>query len=293
MRFHSLILGIIGMSAFAWSGCANAPGRPTASDMPIVPSEIADFSVLYGQNCAGCHGENGKGGAAISLGDPVYLAIADDAIVRRATANGVSGTSMPAFAESAGGMLTDKQIDVIVGGIRERWAQPGALRGATPPPYSSSTSGDASRGSVAYAEFCSSCHGAGGRGGQKASSIVDGSFLALLNDQELRTIVIDGTPRPRRSGLARQCSRQTDVLAGCFRCRGMARFAAGEISGPALSQLRKIDGRSSMTVPDGLTRRALLMKIAIFFNGIIAVISSGTDRALPPFSRRARKEGRL
>lgn len=194
MRFHSLILGIIGMSAFAWSGCANAPGRRTASDMPIVPSEIADFSVLYGQNCAGCHGENGKGGAAISLGDPVYLAIADDAIVRRATANGVSGTSMPAFAESAGGMLTDKQIDVIVGGIRERWAQPGALRGATPPPYSSSTSGDASRGSVAYAEFCSSCHGAGGRGGQKASSIVDGSFLALLSDQELRTIVITGRP---------------------------------------------------------------------------------------------------
>ncbi len=194
MRFHSLILGIIGMSAFALSGCANAPGRPTASDMPIVPSEIADFSELYGQNCAGCHGENGKGGAAIALADPVYLAIADDAIVRRATANGISGTSMPAFAESAGGMLTDKQIDVIVGGIRERWAQPDTLRGANPPPYSSSESGDASRGSFVYTEYCSSCHGAGGRGGQKASSIADGSFLALLNDQELRMIVIVGRP---------------------------------------------------------------------------------------------------
>ena len=194
MRFYSLILGIIGMSALALTGCANAPGRPTASDMPIVPSEITDFSVLYGQNCAGCHGDNGKGGAAIALADPVYLAIADDAIVRRATADGISGTSMPAFAQSAGGMLTDKQIDVIVGGIRERWAQQDALRGANPPPYSSSTPGDASRGSVAYAEFCSSCHGAGGRGGQKASSIVDGSFLALLNDQELRTIVIVGRP---------------------------------------------------------------------------------------------------
>jgi cytochrome c oxidase cbb3-type subunit 3 len=66
------------------------------------------------------------------------------------------------------------------------------LRGANPPPYASSTPGDVSRGSVAYAEFCSSCHGAGGRGGQKASSIVDGSLLALLNDQELRTIVIVG-----------------------------------------------------------------------------------------------------
>jgi hypothetical protein len=34
----------------------------------------------------------------------------------------------------------------------------------------------------------------GGHGGPKASSIVDGSFLALVNDQELRTIVIAGRP---------------------------------------------------------------------------------------------------
>lgn len=191
MRLPSLILGI---SVLASCGCANAPGRPTASDTPVVPSDITDFNVLYGQNCAGCHGENGKGGAAMALADPVYLAIADDAVLRRATADGISGTSMPAFAESAGGMLTEKQIDAIVGGIREHGAQPDALRGANPPPYSSSAPGDASRGSVAYAEYCSACHGAGGRGGQKASSIVDGSFLALLNDQELRTIVIVGRP---------------------------------------------------------------------------------------------------
>jgi mono/diheme cytochrome c family protein len=165
-----------------------------AGDEPVVPGEITDFNVLYGQNCAGCHGDSGKGGAAIALADPVYLAIADDTVIRHATADGISGTSMPAFAQSAGGMLTDKQIDLIVQGMRERWAQPNVLRDANPPPYSSSETGDASRGSVTYAEFCSSCHGAGGRGGQKASSIVDGSFLALLNDQELRTTVIVGRP---------------------------------------------------------------------------------------------------
>jgi len=193
MSFRVLIFAAVGLSAIL-CGCASAPGRPAAGDEPVVPSEITDFNVLYGQNCAGCHGENGKGGAAIALADPVYLAIANDTVVRRATADGISGTSMPAFARSAGGMLTDKQIDAIVQGIRGRWAQPDVLRGANPPPYSSSEPGDVSRGSVAYAEFCSSCHGAGGRGGQKASSIVDGSFLALLNDQELRTIVIVGRP---------------------------------------------------------------------------------------------------
>src|ERR1700735_4089622 len=175
-------------------GCADAPGKQLSASTPIVPNEISDFNVLYGENCAGCHGSEGRGGAAISLGDPVYLAITDDTILRRAATNGIPGTSMPAFAQSAGGMLTEKQIDVIVQGIRERWGQPDVLRGANPPPYSSSEPGDAPRGSLAYAQFCSSCHGAGGRGGQKASSIVDGSFLALLNDQELRTIVIVGRP---------------------------------------------------------------------------------------------------
>ncbi len=193
MNFRQTVVAVAGLSALL-CGCATAPGRPAAGDTPVVPSEITDFNVLYGQNCAGCHGDNGKGGAAIALADPVYLAIADDTVVRHATADGISGTSMPAFAQSAGGMLTDKQIDAIVHGIRERWAQPDVLRGTNPPPYSSSEPGDGSRGSVAYAEFCSSCHGAGGRGGQKASSIVDGSFLALLNDQELRTIVIVGRP---------------------------------------------------------------------------------------------------
>jgi cytochrome c oxidase cbb3-type subunit III len=193
MKFRALIFAAVGLSSLL-CGCANPPGRPVAGDEPVVPGEITDFSVLYGQNCAGCHGDNGKGGAAIALADPVYLAIADDTVVRHATADGISGTSMPAFAQSSGGMLTDKQIDALVQGIRKHWAQADVLRGASPPPYASSETGDPSRGLVAYAEFCSSCHGAGGRGGQKASSVVDGSFLALLNDQQLRTIVIVGRP---------------------------------------------------------------------------------------------------
>src|SRR5271154_3332679 len=137
MRSCLIIFGIISLSALV-CGCANAPGRPLPGDMPIVPSEISDFNVLYEQNCAGCHGSGGKGGAAIALGDPVYLAIADDAILRRAATNGIPGTSMPAFARSAGGILTDKQVDVIVHGIRERWSKPDVLHGESLPPYSSS-----------------------------------------------------------------------------------------------------------------------------------------------------------
>jgi cytochrome c oxidase cbb3-type subunit III len=190
-RLITLASAILGLGL---SGCANAPGRPVPGDIQINPGEISDFDTLYKQNCAGCHGADGKGGAALALADPVYLAIADDAVLHQVATNGIPGTSMPAFAQSAGGMLTEKQIDFIVHGIRERWSKSDILRGANPPAYWSSSPGDAGRGSEVYAAYCSSCHGAGGRGGQKASSIVNGSFLGLLNDQELRTLVIVGRP---------------------------------------------------------------------------------------------------
>jgi cytochrome c oxidase cbb3-type subunit 3 len=194
MNFRCLIFSALGLCAIGLWGCANVPGRPGPGSVTIDPDEISDFGILYGQNCAGCHGPDAKGGAAIALGDPVYLAIADDSILQRVTASGVPETSMPAFAKSQGGMLTDKQIDIIVHGIRDRWSKPDTLRDANPPPYSSATPGDPSRGADVYTAYCSSCHGPGGRGGQKAGSIVDGSFLALVSDQELRTIVIVGRP---------------------------------------------------------------------------------------------------
>ena len=165
-------------------------GRPELAVLP--PIEVVDFNALYGQNCAGCHGVNGTGGAAIALADPVFLAIAGDAVIRRIASNGVPGTPMPAFAQSAGGMLTDKQIDAIVIGIRS-WAKPNAFGDQPPPPYAAQAPGNSQRGADAYRTYCSSCHGTNGRGG-KASSIVDGSYLALTSDQQLRTIVIAGRP---------------------------------------------------------------------------------------------------
>ncbi len=141
MRYLPLIFGALCAAAVCLFGCSDAPGRPRPGAMPVVPNEVLDFGTLYRQNCSGCHGADGKGGAAIALDNPVYLAIADDAILQRGTANGISGTSMPAFAQSAGGMLTEKQVNVIVNGIRECWSKPDALRGAEPPPYAAPAAG--------------------------------------------------------------------------------------------------------------------------------------------------------
>jgi cytochrome c oxidase cbb3-type subunit III len=187
-------LEIVTVAAFlACTGCTTSRGVPQADSEVVPPSEVLDFDLLYGQNCAGCHGVDGKGGASIALANPVFLAIADDKVIRHTASNGVPGTPMPAFAQSAGGMLTEKQIDAIVNGIRS-WAKPNALGDQTPPPYTAQVPGDPQRGADAYRTYCSSCHGTNGRGGLKASSIVDGSYLALVSDQQLRTIVIAGRP---------------------------------------------------------------------------------------------------
>jgi mono/diheme cytochrome c family protein len=172
----------------------NLPARAGADPQVIRPNHVMDFNLLYGENCAGCHGSLGKGGVAIPLSDPLFLTIADDAAIRRTVTNGVPGTPMPAFAQSAGGMLTDKQVDAIVTGMRTRWANPDVLRDANPPSYQAQASGDPVHGAAVYGTYCSSCHGSDGRGGKKASSIVDGSYLALVSDQDLRTNVIIGRP---------------------------------------------------------------------------------------------------
>ena len=193
----SLLAAWILAALLATAACGtrdSAPGRPPVDSQPIPPTKIMDFSFLYAKNCAGCHGPDGKGGAAIGLADPVYLAIADNSTIRRVTANGVPGTAMPAFAQHSGGMLTDDQINVIIGGIRTRWTKPDALSDAHPPPYAAQRPGDPQHGAAVYSVYCSSCHGADGRGGKRASSIVDGSYLGLVSDQNLRTTVIVGRP---------------------------------------------------------------------------------------------------
>jgi mono/diheme cytochrome c family protein len=191
---HLRVLVAAGAFGALLSGCGTAPGQPRRGSEIVAPDAVLDFHTLYSSNCAGCHGHEGRGGAAMGIGDPVYLALADDAAMRNVIVKGVSGTAMAAFAQSAGGMLTDAQIDLIIRDIRSRWSRPGILDGANPPSYAAKSSGDAPRGEGVYATFCQACHGPAGRGGPKGSAITNGSFLALISDQGLRTVVIVGRP---------------------------------------------------------------------------------------------------
>jgi mono/diheme cytochrome c family protein len=186
------LFSLLPLGAILLSACGRSPGQPDRSEEQLAPSEVLNFATLYSENCAACHGANGGGGAAIALADPVYLAVADDRSLRNVIANGVRGTAMPAFAQTAGGLLTNQQIDVIAQQIRTRWGKPGILDGANPPVYAAKSAGDPEHGQAAFKTYCESCHGPDGCGGPKGSNITNDSFLALVSDQGLRTIVIAG-----------------------------------------------------------------------------------------------------
>jgi cytochrome c oxidase cbb3-type subunit 3/ubiquinol-cytochrome c reductase cytochrome c subunit len=152
------------------------------------------FDKLYGENCAGCHGANGQEGPATNLANPEYQAIVDDATLHDVIAHGQKGTLMPGFNTESGGGLTDAQINLIVQQMRARWRKPDPFNGATPPPYKAAHPGDSGKGQQVYAAACASCHGESAQKPGKDGSILDGSFLALLDEQTIRTTVIAGRP---------------------------------------------------------------------------------------------------
>jgi cytochrome c oxidase cbb3-type subunit 3/ubiquinol-cytochrome c reductase cytochrome c subunit len=175
----------------ALAGCDSLPGRPKVSDQVPLPSQVMAFGALYGGNCAACHGADGRLGASRPLNDPVYLALVPRAQLRKVIASGVPGTLQPAFALSAGGTLTDAQIEALVGGVMDAWGKASSVNTADLPPYAG-VAGNAARGKAVFASACAACHGPDGRGGPKGGAVADPSYLALVSDQYLRTTVIAG-----------------------------------------------------------------------------------------------------
>jgi cytochrome c oxidase cbb3-type subunit III len=171
----------------ALAGCRPAPGHPPPAILN--PNQVTDFAALYGQNCAACHGRTGENGPAIDLANPEYQALVDDATLRKWIANGMPGTEMPAFAQSAGGTLTDAQIDSLVAGMRHSWSHPDVFAGANPPAYAQTGSGDSTRGEQTYQRRCGGCHAR-----SPNQQITSPDYLALVGNQALRSILIAGRP---------------------------------------------------------------------------------------------------
>ena len=187
MRISSLVAVTCALAVCMLTGCKSLPGYPKPAWQP--PQDQMNFSALYKTNCAACHGADGQGGMAIPLANPEFQALVNDQVLRQVISGGMPGTMMAAFANKDGGTLTDKQIGALIAGMRKKWARPNAFGGTPPPSYAQPLNGgNADQGRKDFITFCASCHES------KHDNITNSSFLALISDQALRTIIIAGRP---------------------------------------------------------------------------------------------------
>src|ERR1700723_983617 len=83
MNLRAVGIPVLATVLALWgTGCDSAPGKPVQGSEEKRPDQVVDFETLYGQNCAACHGENGRNGTALSLANPVYLAAAGGANIQ-------------------------------------------------------------------------------------------------------------------------------------------------------------------------------------------------------------------
>jgi mono/diheme cytochrome c family protein len=187
-------------------------GKPSVDDRPIRPSEVLDFDTLFAQRCSGCHGNEGTGSASIALHDPAFMHIVGKVTIRDLIVNGRKNTLMPSFQSNTGNPLSDAQIDALVIGMSENWAE-------DIPPWAEGRryeiqKGDAGRGRGAFADFCASCHGPDGTGAV-AGSVVNPSYLRLVSEQYLRSVILFGRPELGMPNFAGKTDDETidDIVA--------------------------------------------------------------------------------
>lgn len=190
---RSVVVASFAVLSVGLAGC-NLPGRPKEAVEVPRPEQIVSFNELYGRNCAGCHGAAGQNGAANNLNNPEYEAWIDDKSLHNAIAYGEKGVLMPGFGKASGGDLTEQQIGILVNGMRQNWGRGFTFGADTPPPYRPVRAGDVTKGQAVYVAACASCHGASAQHPGSGGSILDGAFLALINEQTIRTTIVPGRP---------------------------------------------------------------------------------------------------
>ena len=209
------------------AGC-DLPGKPNPADRPTSPDKVLNFSALFAENCAGCHGATGEFGPAPPLNNRLFRAIVTQSDLERVISQGRKGTPMPAFARENGGTISPAQIKVLVyeikgtlykivgdsksqsptvelaSGASDHTAITPAWAVSVSPPAGAPvyrmpdgetklSAADFERiRKTTFARACAGCHGDHGQGAEKAGAIDDQALLSLVSRQFLYRLVITG-----------------------------------------------------------------------------------------------------
>ena len=171
------------------------PVRRTAAREQLDISLAAVGANLYSDNCASCHGNDGRGGLAPALATTQFLDSADDRQIHQLISVGIPGSEMVAYSLDFGGPLTSQQIHALTVYLRSleevaadnsSWRQPLAAEGLS--------------GRDIFILGCARCHGTDLEGSDDAPALGRGSDAAEETDARLIRRIRDGKDEMPRFG---------------------------------------------------------------------------------------------
>ena len=156
---------------------------------------------IYAQNCAVCHGPEGKGRVGANL-SATFGGIKPSAFMEQTIANGLPGSPMPAWSQEKGGPLSKQDIaDVaayvlgLTGGTEPVAPAPTpVIIPITPAP---GVTGDVNAGALVFAQNCAVCHGQYGEG--RIGATLQKSWPGINPAAYIRATVekgVSGSPMP-------------------------------------------------------------------------------------------------
>jgi mono/diheme cytochrome c family protein len=163
-----------------------------------------DGESLFGVFCAACHGPRGEGrrfqtlkSVFPAIGEPEFLAIADDAFLRKTLMNGRPGRRMPAWGTKDGG-LRPEEVDTVIGFLR-------TLEPKAPTADEVNAAAvDLDKGTRLFAGLCARCHGERAEGSAVAPPLAAADNPVTADDSRIFgtvTVGVAGTAMGSFRGL--------------------------------------------------------------------------------------------
>ena len=179
------------------------------------PAAVAIGRNLFANNCAACHGSDGRGATGFpNLTDADWLWGGDAEMVRTSIAQGRMGIMAP-WQE----VLGDQGVGDVTAYVM-------TLSGRK------ASAGDAAVGAAHFATYCAACHGADGRGNMAvgAPNLTDGIWLHGGSEARIRETIAFG----RQNNMPAQESRLGDT-----RIRLLAAYVLSLGEGPRVAAARQ------------------------------------------------------
>jgi putative heme-binding domain-containing protein len=171
----------------------------------LLPADQPEGEHLFGSNCAGCHGLDGRGGEhAPNIATDAKVQRLQDTDLVRIIRNGIPAAGMPAFGSS----LVGNQLKAVVRYLRVLQGRGEAVNVA----------GDAGKGRALFfgTAGCSECHMISGQGGFLGMDL-SGYGASHSPDRMRESILHPGRNGDTRSGAVVVVTRSGKKYAGVVR----------------------------------------------------------------------------